>query len=961
MSRSKSSSKAQGKDKNDISSVESNTTSTFAYNHDLQCWVASSPSSSLSRAANTSPSTLKVATWNMLFDFYHPEKLHSPQRIQSLLDILRSTDADIIALQEVTPPFLQMILATDWIRAKYFASDCPDAHTVQHYGQLLLATKPFTTIIYPLSGSKYRKHTTSKQAVVGIFQLHGRPLVVPVVHLTSDRASGDVASKRDKQMQTLFKTCSMVPGSKPSDHPDCIVLGDFNMKDPEAYALPRPFTDVWTTLRPAEAGITYDPRENTMAAITTLSNMPGRLDRVITRVQTWAPRSIELIGNNKVTITTSKGDHVEIFPSDHYGLVATFSQATREGEPAAVVQPHISYPAPRKSTSSPSTVAATPAAPLAEYTTAAYAPVLSAQKHLALFESEDPISRFLSSVLPIPDTDALAKRNAALALLHGLLGTAMQACAPSSVWRMDVVGSAGLGVSMQGDDVDVLVMAQATPWVTFVPALIKVLQEASEVTRLRLVPATVPIVQARVCGIPFDLQYACMPADSAMTLPQPLAYYFSQPSFDASALRDEDVVKMDPASRAAFASIADMQVIIRSVGASRDDFLTLLTLVRGWASLRGVYSHALGYIGGYGWSILAAYVQSNFFSDSPSPSQMLYEFFSTFATWRWEQAAVALEFEGQQTFRKNDKKDFMCILTASKPFKNSARNVTRSTRKVIIEELGRAYDILTRADSANPLAAYQTLFAKSDVLHEAGTYIQIQVSALTSREYLNFVGFVESRVVSVVQQLDQVVDETARVRPLDHAVPLAPVNFPFSCAYYVGVALNASTHDAAKNLILASVDFAPLSRFRGKTDGMHLAVSVVRPEEMLAPAEDELALDSTLDAQPSDLPLEYTAGDTWSDTASEAGSVYSEAEPPSLPDPSVKARMHTSEEVYNRIMWDGHLNKEEFIVGYEDRFVGVLEVPFEEFDTANIPFHRIRTFKRNQEVVWDRKARIDVL
>ncbi len=48
-------------------------------------------------------------------------------------------------------------------------------------------------------------------------------------------------------------------------------------------------------------------------------------------------------------------------------------------------------------------------------------------------------------------------------------------------------------------------------------------------------------------------------------------------------------------------------------------------------------------------------------------------------------------------------------------------------------------------------------------------------------------------------------------------------------------------------------------------------------------------------------------------------------------------------------------------IGYEDRFDGVQEVGFDEFDTGNIPFHRIRYLKKQGEIVYDREKRIDKL
>lgn len=35
-----------------------------------------------------------------------------------------------------------------------------------------------------------------------------------------------------------------------------------------------------------------------------------------------------------------------------------------------------------------------------------------------------------------------------------------------------------------------------------------------------------------------------------------------------------------------------------------------------------------------------------------------------------------------------------------------------------------------------------------------------------------------------------------------------------------------------------------------------------------------------------------------------------------------KGDIGTSEKIYNRIKWDGSLNADDFVIGYEDRFLG---------------------------------------
>eukprot|EP00331_Platyophrya_macrostoma_P017166 CAMPEP_0176474716 /NCGR_PEP_ID=MMETSP0127-20121128/43189_1 /TAXON_ID=938130 /ORGANISM="Platyophrya macrostoma, Strain WH" /LENGTH=239 /DNA_ID=CAMNT_0017870199 /DNA_START=57 /DNA_END=773 /DNA_ORIENTATION=- len=63
-------------------------------------------------------------------------------------------------------------------------------------------------------------------------------------------------------------------------------------------------------------------------------------------------------------------------------------------------------------------------------------------------------------------------------------------------------------------------------------------------------------------------------------------------------------------------------------------------------------------------------------------------------------------------------------------------------------------------------------------------------------------------------------------------------------------------------------------------------------------------------------------------------------------------KIRDGEYVINRILWDTSYNKADFTVGYEDRFLGMMEMPFEEFITSEVPKHRIRNFKMKGRVMW---------
>jgi len=84
-------------------------------------------------------------------------------------------------------------------------------------------------------------------------------------------------------------------------------------------------------------------------------------------------------------------------------------------------------------------------------------------------------------------------------------------------------------------------------------------------------------------------------------------------------------------------------------------------------------------------------------------------------------------------------------------------------------------------------------------------------------------------------------------------------------------------------------------------------------------------------------------------------------ESPTVPEYTKKPRLRSSEAVYNQIKWDPEYDSSQCIIGYTDRFEGMQEISFEEWPTADIPFHRVWYFKLNGKVMWDRKRKEDLL
>ncbi|KAH6635510.1 hypothetical protein B0J18DRAFT_418973 [Chaetomium sp. MPI-SDFR-AT-0129] len=79
-------------------------------------------------------------------------------------------------------------------------------------------------------------------------------------------------------------------------------------------------------------------------------------------------------------------------------------------------------------------------------------------------------------------------------------------------------------------------------------------------------------------------------------------------------------------------------------------------------------------------------------------------------------------------------------------------------------------------------------------------------------------------------------------------------------------------------------------------------------------------------------------------------------------------KFRTAADALHRIRWDPHLDRTDYLVGYEDRFLGAQEKDLEGWKTEQtdeefIPQHRILYFRRKSDgrVVWDRRTRWDEL
>jgi uncharacterized protein (UPF0248 family) len=247
--------------------------------------------------------SLTIASYNVLIDVHHPELIQTNKRLPAILSELRKTDADIIALQEVTPALIDLLLKTDWVR-DYLISESAYADKVKPYGNLIMSRFPFQLVEHQFSGHK--------RSLVGRWKLNDNLVHLANVHLTSNHGENSL-QKRTQQLATVLKYLQQQSG-------ECLIVGDFNTRGDEQQEIIdyAEFVDLWQQLHPGVDGYTFDPSRNPLAMLMSLDGAPARFDRILLhqgRGSDYQPRSIELFGCEPVS-----GTEGEIYPSDHFGV-----------------------------------------------------------------------------------------------------------------------------------------------------------------------------------------------------------------------------------------------------------------------------------------------------------------------------------------------------------------------------------------------------------------------------------------------------------------------------------------------------------------------------------------------------------------------------------------------------------------------------------------------------------------
>jgi poly(A) polymerase Pap1 len=189
-------------------------------------------------------------------------------------------------------------------------------------------------------------------------------------------------------------------------------------------------------------------------------------------------------------------------------------------------------------------------------------------------------------------------------------------------------------------------------------------------------------------------------------------------------------------------------------------FQHLLTFIRTWAQNIGIYGQVYGYLGGYSWAILCAYICHKYIPSNQSLFSleqffMLVEkFFSTYSQFNWSNASLSL----YPNHSSSDRRGSMRILCPSPPFNNSSRSTINSTRYLIIQAFrnasGKTCEDILRFKNRFPDQTIQSVF-------------QLTLSGQTLNELNQWIGYMKSRLAHFLTDCE---DECDLFVQTDHQI-----------------------------------------------------------------------------------------------------------------------------------------------------------------------------------------------
>jgi uncharacterized protein (UPF0248 family) len=438
-----------------------------------------------------------------------------------------------------------------------------------------------------------------------------------------------------------------------------------------------------------------------------------------------------------------------------------------------------------------------------------------------------------------------------------------------------------------------------------------------------------------------------------------------------------------------------------------------------WAVQRGIYGAKFGFLGGVHITLMLSWVCKKLGHESGSvtAADIVVSFFHHYAHFDWTNDIVydAIYHKKQPRYYRSAREP-MVVLGYHAPNSNIAHTATVPGLQLLVKAFRNAEQQLCEPDMTWEAFFGAPSFSElesnlpqgvADFLRTYNNFVKVDIQfwGRTLAKGKSLVGWVESRCIALVIGKHSVLCNLCAfvlliLIDIHKAIPKSEVQIwparfvngdskdvgdgkDYQGCYLIGLskaekAVSANSveeNQAAKRALEKALDRF-LTQFRTDEKNFDsstswIDASLVRSSEVKHLQLDDREWGMYAAEMDSDSEDEEDLVDEDLEDAEEKKpqrTIPQRPKPTSTPLSSTKLR--PASDVLNRLRWDPSLDPSDYIIGYEDRFLGAKETGLEKWKTEQtdeefIPQHRILYFKRKGgedgrgDLVWERATRID--
>jgi len=353
--------------------------------------------------------------------------------------------------------------------------------------------------------------------------------------------------------------------------------------------------------------------------------------------------------------------------------------------------------------------------------------------------------------------------------------------------KIVTLGSYRLGVIQPGSDMDTLCIAP--PHVSredFFTSCLKKLESHPHVTDCVPIPgAYTPIIKLKLRGVSIDLLFARLVRQL-------------EPGSDLEAVKEDEILKdMDEKSVRCINGYRVADQILNLVP-NQEAFRETLRFVKCWARRRGIYSNVLGFFGGITWALLVARVCQLY--PNYCFSQLVNRFFRIYDQWNWSKPVMLCEvvesvpgITGFKVWNPKtshaDKQHLMPVITPAFPAMNSTHNVTETTKRILLDEFRRGYEVVKKVEQGK--ANWQEVHEPFPFFNNGPFrfFICLEMMAKTAEIHVKFCGWVESKLRIFHKSLEgSVTGMQIHPNPEQYDLRNSDAEWPLGCGMFIELA-----------------------------------------------------------------------------------------------------------------------------------------------------------------------------